>query len=446
MVKNSIKIDEIVPTNYFLYGSYVNTEKMIPFIYDGLLPVQRRILYGTYLEARQKAVKTKNVIGTVAGRFHPHNLDKKPFEWAVHNNFIDGIGSWGCSIGKNETESANERYTNVKMNKQTEDIAFKFIKQTQFRMSELDYEEPVYLPTMFPFCLMCLEEFSYPPAVGFKTRIPCYKISDLQKRLSYLLNKRKKITIEPNYKNCTILSNKNILENLLTTGEEKIEIQGKYEIDEKNMIIKVFGWSPRIKYITLHNKIDSYKKWGLFSNEMIGSNDDSENDKTIIRFEILKRVGKEEIWEKMKEAISESLKDSITYTCLMVSENGEVRNFSIDNMLLTTYNMYKDTFKKYISQKIIDTKEKLEEIDIIEKIRPYISESLTEKNDEKIYLKLSKLSTIDIEVIKNICQKHKISKLISLNLDKSNLLQENKDFKLKLSNLDEETYKFYELF
>lgn len=45
MVKNSIKIDEIVPTNYFLYGSYVNTEKMIPFIYDGLLPVQRRILY-----------------------------------------------------------------------------------------------------------------------------------------------------------------------------------------------------------------------------------------------------------------------------------------------------------------------------------------------------------------------------------------------------------------
>ena len=70
MVKNSIKIDEIVPTNYFLYGSYVNTEKMIPFIYDGLLPVQRRILYGTYLEARQKAVKTKNVIGVVTGRFH----------------------------------------------------------------------------------------------------------------------------------------------------------------------------------------------------------------------------------------------------------------------------------------------------------------------------------------------------------------------------------------
>lgn len=434
MVKNSIKIDEIVPTNYFLYGSYVNTEKMIPFIYDGLLPVQRRILYGTYLEARQKAVKTKNVIGVVTGRFHPHNLDKKPFEWAVHNNFIEGFGSWGCSIGKNETESANERYTNIKMSKETEEIAFKLIKHTDFRMSELDYEEPVFLPTMFPFCLMCEEEYPYPPAVGFKTRIPCYEKKDLWKRLNYLLGNSKKCTIKPKYKNCTILSGNAKLETLLATGDAKIHIQGNYDIDETNMVIKVYGWSPKYKYATLHNKIDNYKKWGLFSNELAGSNDDSADGKTIIRFEVLKRINKEDIWNKLKEAITESLKDTINYSVIVV-KNNKVELVSIDEMLLTAYNKYKEIFERYLKFTIDNIQNNIKEIDDIEKIKPFISDATKEKSENLIYKKLNNLSGVSIERIKEICSKYRISKLISISTDKKDLLISEKEYKQKLNNI-----------
>ena len=59
---------------YLNYSMYVIMDRALPFIGDGLKPVQRRIVYDdvwTGLNAR-KFKKSARTVGDVLGKFHPH--------------------------------------------------------------------------------------------------------------------------------------------------------------------------------------------------------------------------------------------------------------------------------------------------------------------------------------------------------------------------------------
>lgn len=57
------------------YSIIVNRRRMVPAIQDGLIPVQRRVLYAAYengFTSESKHKKSAKLIGDIMGRFHPH--------------------------------------------------------------------------------------------------------------------------------------------------------------------------------------------------------------------------------------------------------------------------------------------------------------------------------------------------------------------------------------
>jgi DNA gyrase/topoisomerase IV subunit A len=432
-------ISEVVPQLYYNDGVYVNEEKMIPLMTDGLIPVHRRVLFSTHNIANTW-VKTKNVMGDVVGKYHPHNLDKGPFVWAVHNGFILGKGSWGSDVGKEEVGAAAERYTNIKRSDDVEQMAFEFIKHTSWRMGDLDYEEPVYLPTMYPFCLIASTDMI---SIGFglKTQIPSYPRKELYKRLMYLLGKGNKFVPTPNIPGCDILSSKKELEELCTTGKSTLKVKGKYTTNDSTYTINILGWSPRVKYPVIEKKIDSYNKWNLISNGDVGSNDDSVTF-TDIRFEVTRRNGRQEIYEKLKESVGNALDANVGYEVIMVDDSGKVRNVSIDEMLLHTYKTYQSIYDKYLKYTIGYLNECKNELDNISKLKPYLSDSL-KHTGEKAYTYLVSKTGLTIDVIKAICTKYKISKLMTVDVDSSKILLEIKELERQLKDIDNETILRY---
>ena len=65
---------EFVEMAYLNYSMYVILDRALPFIGDGLKPVQRRIIYAMSelgLSAQSKPKKSARTVGDVLGKYHP---------------------------------------------------------------------------------------------------------------------------------------------------------------------------------------------------------------------------------------------------------------------------------------------------------------------------------------------------------------------------------------
>lgn len=70
-----IPLSEFTEKAYLEYSMYVILDRALPFIGDGLKPVQRRIIYAMSelgLKATTKHKKSARTVGDVLGKFHPH--------------------------------------------------------------------------------------------------------------------------------------------------------------------------------------------------------------------------------------------------------------------------------------------------------------------------------------------------------------------------------------
>ncbi|MGH9580791.1 MAG: DNA gyrase subunit A, partial [Terriglobales bacterium] len=71
-----INIEEEMRRSYLDYAMSVIIGRALPDIYDGLKPVQRRILYAMHemgLLHNRKHLKCAKVVGESLGKYHPHN-------------------------------------------------------------------------------------------------------------------------------------------------------------------------------------------------------------------------------------------------------------------------------------------------------------------------------------------------------------------------------------
>ena len=70
-----IPLSEFAERAYLDYSMYVVLDRALPFIGDGLKPVQRRIVYAMSelgLNAGAKPKKSARTVGDVIGKYHPH--------------------------------------------------------------------------------------------------------------------------------------------------------------------------------------------------------------------------------------------------------------------------------------------------------------------------------------------------------------------------------------
>ena len=90
---------------YLDYSMYVVLDRALPFLGDGLKPVQRRIIYAMSelgLDAGAKPKKSARTVGDVIGKYHPHGdsacyealvLMAQPFSYRYP--LIEGQGNFG---------------------------------------------------------------------------------------------------------------------------------------------------------------------------------------------------------------------------------------------------------------------------------------------------------------------------------------------------------------
>ena len=140
--------------NWFLdYASYVILERAVPYVEDGLKPVQRRILHAMKELDDGRYNKVANVIGHTM-KYHPHgdaSIGDALVQLGQKDLLIDCQGNWGNILTGDS--AAAPRYIEARLSKLGNEILFN-PKTTHWQLSyDGRNDEPITLPVKFPLLL-----------------------------------------------------------------------------------------------------------------------------------------------------------------------------------------------------------------------------------------------------------------------------------------------------
>lgn len=140
--------------NWFLdYASYVILERAVPYINDGLKPVQRRILHAMKGLDDGRYNKVANIIGFTM-QFHPHgdaSIGDALVQLGQKDLLIDCQGNWGNILTGDS--AAAPRYIEARLSQFALDVVFN-PKTTNWQPSyDGRNKEPITLPVKFPLLL-----------------------------------------------------------------------------------------------------------------------------------------------------------------------------------------------------------------------------------------------------------------------------------------------------
>ena len=179
---------------YLDYSMYVILDRALPYIGDGLKPVQRRIIYAMSelgLRATSKHKKSARTVGDVLGKFHPHG-DSACYEAMVHmaQDFayrypiIDGQGNWGST--DDPKSFAAMRYTEARLTHYAATLLDELEQGTVEWVPNFDGTllEPVLLPAQLPNLLL---NGASGIAVGMSTDIPPHNLREVVSAVVRLL-------------------------------------------------------------------------------------------------------------------------------------------------------------------------------------------------------------------------------------------------------------------
>ena len=181
-----IPLREYAERAYLDYSMYVVLDRALPFIGDGLKPVQRRIIYAMSelgLNASAKPKKSARTVGDVIGKYHPHGdsacyeamvLMAQPFSWRYP--LIEGQGNFGSS--DDPKSFAAMRYTESKLSPIAEVLLGELGQGTVDWTPNFDgtLEEPTWMPARLPHLLL---NGTTGIAVGMATDVPPHNLNEI---------------------------------------------------------------------------------------------------------------------------------------------------------------------------------------------------------------------------------------------------------------------------
>ena len=237
---------EIMQKSYIDYAMSVIIARALPDVRDGLKPVQRRTLYDMYelgIRHDKPYRKSARIVGDTMGKYHPHG-DSSIYESLVVMSqdfkkgepLIDGHGNFGSIEGDG---AAAMRYTEARLQKLTQEAFLtdldKNVVDFQPNFDETE-KEPEVLPARIPNLLINGAEGI---AVGMATSIPPHNTGEvIDAVLAYMKNPD--ITTEellqimpgPDFPTGGIVTNKDELLSIYETGQGKIKLRGKVQIEK----------------------------------------------------------------------------------------------------------------------------------------------------------------------------------------------------------------------
>lgn len=175
--------------DWFLdYASYVILERAIPSIFDGLKPVQRRILHSMRELEDGRYNKVANVVGNTM-KYHPHgdaSITDAMVQIGQKDILIDTQGNWGNILTGDRAAAA--RYIEARLTKFALEVVYN-PKTTEWQPSyDGRNREPVDLPIKFP---LLLSQGVEGIAVGLSTKILPHNFVELiDASIAFLKGKR----------------------------------------------------------------------------------------------------------------------------------------------------------------------------------------------------------------------------------------------------------------
>ncbi|MFZ5844394.1 MAG: DNA topoisomerase IV subunit A [Pseudomonadota bacterium] len=237
---------------YLNYSMYVIMDRALPFIGDGLKPVQRRIVYAMSelgLDAASKHKKSARTVGDVLGKYHPHGdsacyealvLMAQPFSYRYP--LIDGQGNFGSP--DDPKSFAAMRYTESRLSKYADLLLDELGQGTVEWGPNFDgtLEEPINLPSRVPN-LLCNGTTGI--AVGMATDIPPHNLREVVAACTYLIDHPNADIDElclrlpaPDFPTeAEIVTPRKELLEMYQTGKGSVKMRAKYEVEDGEIVV-----------------------------------------------------------------------------------------------------------------------------------------------------------------------------------------------------------------
>ena len=237
---------DLMKKSYIDYAMSVIIARALPDVRDGLKPVQRRTLYDMYelgIRYDKPYRKCARIVGDTMGKYHPHG-DSSIYEALVvmaqdfkkGQVLVDGHGNFGSIEGDG---AAAMRYTEARLTKFTQEVCLADLDKNVIDFGpnfDETEKEPLVLPVRVPNLLVNGAEGI---AVGMATSIPTHNLGEVIDAVkAYMKNdaistkQLMKYIKGPDFPTGGIVVNKDDLLNIYETGQGKIKIRGKVEVEE----------------------------------------------------------------------------------------------------------------------------------------------------------------------------------------------------------------------
>ena len=241
-------LEYMMEKSFARYSKSIIQDRALPDVRDGLKPVQRRILYGMYIEGHtydKPPVKSARSVGDIMGKFHPHG-DSSIYDamvrmsqwWKQNECYIDMQGNNGSMDGDG---AAAMRYTEARLSKISNELMKDIKRGTVDFVPNFDdsRKEPLVLPAKYPNLLV---NGAVGISAGYATNIPPHNLGEVIdatiKRIdspSCYLETIMDIVKGPDFPTGGIVEGKKGIYDAFKTGRGKIVVKSKYEvIEEKN--------------------------------------------------------------------------------------------------------------------------------------------------------------------------------------------------------------------
>jgi len=248
----TIPLKQFTEKSYLNYAMYVILDRALPFIGDGLKPVQRRIIYAMSelnLSANSKFKKSARTVGDVIGKFHPHG-DSAAYEamvlmaqkFSYRYPLVDGQGNWGSM--DDPKSFAAMRYTESRLTKYAGVLLKEISMGTVKWQANFDgtLQEPRSLPARLPNILL---NGGSGIAVGMSTDIPPHNLKEAADAAIYLLDNKKSTVADlmqiikaPDFPTgAEIITPKTDIQKIYETGNGSLKLRAVWQYDKSAGII-----------------------------------------------------------------------------------------------------------------------------------------------------------------------------------------------------------------
>jgi len=279
-------VKHLMKHHYLKYASYVILDRAIPNVFDGLKPVQRRILHTLWMMDDGKLHKVANVAGQTMA-YHPHGdapITEALVNMANRGYLLDQQGNFGNIYTGDPAAAA--RYIETRLSAMAKQTMFNPDLTPTTPSYDGRHQEPTILPAKIPLLLL---QGASGIAVGMSTNVLPHNFGELIKAEIAILEGRE-FTVLPDFPTGGIMDASDY-----DKGLGKVKLRAKVEVrDPKTLVITEICYGTTTESVI--RSIDEAAKRGKIKIEAI-------NDYTAEKVEVEIKLPRGQYAEELIQAL-----------------------------------------------------------------------------------------------------------------------------------------------